>query len=221
MIFRDDDTVLDVVMRALIRASRHPSLQAPATRTDGLTGQALSVLSALGIDGQVPMRQWIETGDPRTHRRVQFGDAQIGDWAHTFEFKDKTKIFAEYGWVVDEEFFEDSEKGIILRKTWQLMEVEERNLEEEVCMSCDGEGVVVTGEHDPFCDETLCEKYGCSYEEHTCMFCEGRGTVLSEWRVLNVGPWVETTDGPTLVVETEIGLLPTSDPALREPDEDD
>lgn len=62
---------------------------------------------------------------------VNFRDAKVGDLADTFERADGELIGGEFGWVSDVEYFDDDGPTKLVRKRWQLIEVEELTVNEE------------------------------------------------------------------------------------------
>lgn len=95
----------------------------------------------------------------------RFTDAAVGDQAQTFEFENGDLVYGEYGWVTDFDYFEDHQEGVVLRKTWVLVSVERRDLDNEPCDVCDTEGQV--------------EEDGETIE---CPNCKGNGYLDNDWK---------------------------------------
>lgn len=95
-----------------------------------------------------------------------FGEAKPGDHTRTFEFENGDLIGGEYGWVTDEDFIGDHDQGVVLRKTWFLVSVERRDLENEPCDVCDTEGTVS--------EEGM--------PDMECPNCKGEGYLDNDWK---------------------------------------
>jgi len=94
-----------------------------------------------------------------------FAQAEPGDQAQTFQFENGDLVYGEYGWVTDFDFFEEHPEGVVIRKTWVLVSVERRDLENEPCEDCDTEGTF--------------EEDGAQYE---CANCKGEGYLANDWK---------------------------------------
>lgn len=94
-----------------------------------------------------------------------FMEAKAGDHTRTYEFENGDLVYGEYGWVTDFDFFDEHPEGVVLRKTWFLVSVERRDLENEPCDVCDTEGEV--------------EEEGQKVE---CPNCKGDGYLANDWK---------------------------------------